>query len=88
MLNPDKSNEIKDSQFLNIQLMPSTFEVTKFLKLINIKELHPSNIYVISFTEDESKFEKSISIIALHCLNIFLQVFNLEFHFNLIIFSP
>ena len=37
-------------------------EVSKFDKLIDIKELHPESIILISVTDEVSKFDKSIDI--------------------------
>ena len=40
-----------------------TFVVSKFVKRIDSKELHPENIEFISVTKELSKFNKSIKFI-------------------------
>ena len=52
-------------QAAGTKLIAFTFDVWKFLKLMEVKDRQLSNIYFISITDDESKFDKSISKIFL-----------------------
>ena len=51
----DKSNEVNDEQFLNIQSIPLAREVLKLDKFKDVNDEHPLNILSIFLTLDVSK---------------------------------
>ena len=44
VLKLDRSNEVKEEQFLNISNILIAFEVSKFVKFIEVKEIQSVNI--------------------------------------------